>query len=75
MWRVLAVAAVLYGFGHRDLDAYRPVAFDRSLREFHRDVNRMTATATQAFVMFDQKRSLQSLSTMAAQLQAMLSRN
>ena len=72
MWRWLAIAAVLYGFGHRDLDAYRPAAFDRSLREFHRDVNRMAATATQAFIMFDQSRSLRSLNTIGAQLQAML---
>ena len=40
MWRWLAIAAVLYAGGHPALDAYRPVAFERSLREFHRDVNR-----------------------------------
>ena len=73
MWRWLAIAAVLYGIGHPELAAYRPVAFDRSLREFHRDVNRVAATATDAFVMFDQARLLRSINTLGVQLQAMLS--
>ena len=72
MWRWLAIAAVLYGFGHPSFGDYRPVAFERSLREFHRDVNRMAAAARQTAAAFDQSRSLQSLNTLGAQLQAML---
>jgi hypothetical protein len=73
MWRWLAVAAALYGFGDPQFEAYRPAAFERSLREFHRDVDRMTAGTLHAFVMFDQARSLRSLTTLTAQFQAMLS--
>ena len=73
MARLLALAAALYAFGHPGFDAWRPMAFDRSLREFHRDVNRVAATATDAFVMFDQARSLRSINTLGVQLQAMLS--
>jgi len=75
MWRWLVIAAILYAGGHPGLEAYRPIAFDRSLREFHRDVNRVAADTTRAFLMFDQVRSLHSLSTLGAQFQAMLSRH
>jgi hypothetical protein len=73
MWRCLAIAAVLYGFGHPEFEAYRPVAFERSLREFHRDVNRIAAVSTRGFVMFDQNRALRSLNSLGAQFQSMLS--
>ena len=73
MWRWLAVAAILYGLGDSQFDDYRPAAFERSLREFHRDVDRMTAETVSAFVMFDQARSLRSLVTLTAQLKAMTS--
>ena len=60
MWRWLAVAAILYGLGDSQFDDYRPAAFERSLREFNRDVDRMAAGTLSAFVMFDQTRSLRS---------------
>ena len=72
MWRCLAIVAMLYALGHPGLDVYRPAAFDSSLREFHRDVNRMTAITTRAFVMFDQARALSQLNSLGVQLQAML---
>jgi hypothetical protein len=72
MWRCLAIAAMLYAFGHPGLDAYRPMAFDRSLQEFHRDVNRVAAVTTRAFVMFDQSRVRRSLNSLSANFQAML---
>lgn len=71
MGRLLVIAAILYAFGHSGLDAYRPAAFERSLREFHRDVNRVAAVTASAFVMFDQSRSLRSLNSLSAQFQAM----
>ena len=71
MWRALVIAIILYLGGHPGFEAYRPLAFDRSLQEFHRDVNRMIAVTTRAF-MFDQHRSLRSLNVLGAQFQAML---
>jgi hypothetical protein len=73
MWRCLALATALYACGHPALEAYRPAAFDRSLREFHRDVNRVAVSTTGAFVMLDQNRTLRSLNAMSAQFQTMLS--
>ena len=73
MWRCLAIAAVLYAGGHPGLDAYRPAAFERSLREFHRDVNRLAATPRSAAVGLDQARALRQLSSLGGQFQAMLS--
>ena len=73
MLRCVAVAALLYGFGHPDCDAYRPLAFDRSLREFHRDVNRIAEVTTGAALVFDPARTLRSLDSLSGRMQAMLS--
>jgi hypothetical protein len=70
MWRWFAIAAALYAGGHPGLDAWRPAAFERSLREFHRDVNRLGNEA-----MLTQTRALQRFSSLGAQLQAMLLRH
>jgi hypothetical protein len=72
MWRCLAIAAMLYGFGHPGLEPYRPAAFDRSLREFHRDVNRLAAHGVGIATAVDQTRTLRHLSSLSAQFQAML---
>ena len=50
MWRWLAVAAALYGFGDPQFEAYRPAAFERSLREFHRDVDTPERPAFEALL-------------------------
>ena len=72
MWRWLAIAAMLYGFGHPGLEPYRPAAFDRSLREFHRDVNRLAEDGVRIATAVDQTRTLRHLSSLSAQFQAML---
>ena len=74
MWRWFAIAAALYAGGHPGLDAWRPAAFERSLREFHRDVNRLGNDAVLTATGFDQARALAQFSSLGAQLQAMLSR-
>ena len=75
MWRWLAIAAVLYAGGHPELDAWRPAAFERSLREFHRDVNRLGGDAMQSALGLDQARALRQFSSLGAQFQAMLPRH
>ncbi len=73
MWRCLAIAALLYAGGHPSLDAWRPAAFERSLREFHRDVNRLAEHGVRIATAVDQTRTLRHLSALNVQFQAMLS--
>jgi len=75
MWRWFAIAAALYAGGHPGLDAWRPAAFERSPREFHRDVNRLGNEAMLTATGLDQARALQRFSSLGAQLQAMLQRH
>ena len=70
-----AIAAALYASGHPSLDAWRPAAFERSLREFHRDVNRLGNDTVQTVTGIDPARALQQFSSLGVQLQAMLSRH
>ena len=74
MWRWLAIAAVLYGLVHPSLAVYRPSAFDRSLREFHRDVNRLSDDAMRvATTLPDPGQPLRTLNSLSASFQTMLS--
>jgi hypothetical protein len=73
MWRCLLIAAALYACGYPGFD-YRPPAFDRSLREFHRDVNRTVSEVTHAVTGLDQARALRQLHALGGQLQGMLPR-
>jgi hypothetical protein len=74
MWRWFAIAAALYAGGHPGLDAWRPAAFERSLREFHRDVNRLGNDAVLTVAGIDQARAMREFSSLGVQLQAMLPR-
>jgi hypothetical protein len=71
MWRWFAIAAALYAGGHPGFDAWRPAAFERSLREFHRDVNRLGNDTVSTVTGIDQARALREFSALGAQLQAM----
>jgi len=73
MLRCLAIATLIYAMGHPDFAAYRPDAFDRSLREFHRDVNRVAGVTFGAATVLAPAQSLRSLDTLSGRLQAMLS--
>jgi hypothetical protein len=76
-WLILAVG--LYAGGHPALDAYRPAAFEHSLREFHRDVNRLAERGLYAATGLDQARALSQIAALgkvaalSGQFQAMLS--
>lgn len=72
MGRLLAIALWLYAFGHSQFDAWRPLAFDASLREFHRDINRIASETSRVFVVFDRTGTLHALGTLGSQLQAIL---
>ncbi len=72
MGRVLAIAAALYALGHPGFDAWRPVAFDRSLREFHRDMNRIAHDTLRVFAVFDRSGTVRTLAELGSQLQAMV---
>jgi hypothetical protein len=72
MGRVLAIAAALYTLGHPHFDAWRPIAFDRSLREFHNDMNRIAHSTVRMVAVFDRSGATRTLSDLGAQLQAMV---
>jgi hypothetical protein len=71
MGRVLAIAAALYVLGHPNFDAWRPIAFDRSLREFHRDMNRLAYETTRVLTVFDRTGTVRTLTELGSQLQSM----
>lgn len=73
MLRCLVLAAAIYAFGHPALEAYRPAPFERSLREFHRDINRIAEATWDAAATFDRGRALRSFETLSVRLQAMQS--
>jgi hypothetical protein len=73
MWRWLIIVMALYAGGHPALDAYRPAAFERSLREFHRDANRLARRGIEAATGLDQTRALRQFVALSGQLQSMLS--
>jgi hypothetical protein len=72
MTRLLAVAAALYALGHPGFDAWRPIAFDRSLREFHRDVNRIAHDSMRVLVVFDRSGTVHALTELGGQLHTMI---
>lgn len=73
MGRCLLIAMALYAGGHPALDAYRPAAFERSLREFHRDVNRFAERGIRTANSIDQARALRQFAALSGQFQSMLS--
>ena len=73
MWRWLAIAAIIYAGGYPGLEPYRPAAFERSLREFHRDVNRLVSDAMQSAAGVHHVRAMRRFASLSAQFQAMLS--
>jgi len=72
MWRWLAIAAVLYAGGHPALDAWRPAAFERSLTEFHHDVNGLRNDAVRTVTGLDQARAMQQFYSLGDQLQSIV---
>ena len=72
MWRWLVIVAAFYAGGHPPLDAWQPAAFERSLREFHHDVNRLRSDALQTVTGLEQARALRQFHSLGDQLRAML---
>jgi len=73
MGRLLIIAMAVYAGGHPALDAYRPSAFERSLREFHRDVNRIAEQGMQTATGLEQARMLHQFTMLSGQFRTMLS--
>jgi hypothetical protein len=53
MWRSLAIAALVYSYGHPKFDGYRPAGIDRALQAFYAEVNKVAASGRQALGRFD----------------------
>jgi hypothetical protein len=70
MWRSLAAAALVYGFGHPGLDGYRPAMLDRPLQAFHQEVNVFARDGKRALGTLDDARSMRYLGGYIEFLQA-----
>jgi hypothetical protein len=58
MARILALAALLYGWGGPAFDGQRPEALDRPLQNFHRVVDTVAAEARRALPAVGEVRTL-----------------
>lgn len=61
MGRMIALLALAYGCGHPAAEAYRPVAADRPLRNFHRAVDTTIADGRRALAALDDARRMRYL--------------
>jgi len=53
MWRSIAIAALIYAYGHPKFDGYRPAGLDRALQGFYVEVNKAAATGRRTLGRFD----------------------
>jgi hypothetical protein len=53
MWRSIAIAALVYAYGHPKFDGYRPAGMDRALQAFYVEVNKAAASGRQVLGRFD----------------------
>jgi hypothetical protein len=53
MWRSIAMAALVYAYGHPKFDGYRPAGLDRSLQAFYVEVNKAALTGRRALGRVD----------------------
>jgi hypothetical protein len=58
MWRSLAIAVLVYGYGHPALDMVRPAALDQPLQAFYREVNQVAHEGKKAITSFSGERSM-----------------
>ena len=58
MWRSLAIAALVYSYGHPKFDGYRPASMDRALQAFYVEVNKVAAIGRQTLGRFDEEAAL-----------------
>ena len=61
MWRSIAVAALLYAYGHPKFDGQRPAGLDRALQAFYVEVNKAAVTGRQMLERFDDQASMNSV--------------
>ncbi|HML15048.1 MAG TPA: hypothetical protein VK456_17210 [Xanthobacteraceae bacterium] len=55
MWRSIAIAALVYAYGHPKFDGYRPAGVDRALQAFYVEVNKVAASGRQTLGRFDEE--------------------
>jgi len=75
MGRILFVAALIYAAGHPALDGQRPALFDRPLRSFHAEIDRMARDTRRAWSVLDDAGSMRHLRPLIDQIGAMLDAN
>jgi hypothetical protein len=69
---LLLLLALLYGYGHSACDGYRPAAFDRPLREFHREAGEIASGVRRALATLDDARSMRYLAILLRRLDGVL---
>ena len=58
MWRSIAMAALVYAYGHPKFDGYRPAGLDRPLQAFYVEVNKAALVGRQALERVDGDRAV-----------------
>ncbi|HEV2957147.1 MAG TPA: hypothetical protein VGX95_13600 [Xanthobacteraceae bacterium] len=69
MWRSIAIAALVYGYGHPKFDGYRPAGMDRALQAFYVEVNKAAATGRQALARFDDEAAVRYVKNYAGKVE------
>jgi hypothetical protein len=72
MWRSIAMAALVYAYGHPKFDGYRPAGLDRPLQAFYAEVNKAALTGRQALARVDGDRAVDYLKTYVDKVEAEL---
>jgi len=58
MWRCIAMAALVYAFGHPKFDGYRPAGLDRPMQAFYVEVNKAALIGRRALGPVDSDRAV-----------------
>ncbi|HXW25849.1 MAG TPA: hypothetical protein VEK73_13980 [Xanthobacteraceae bacterium] len=72
MWRSIAIAALVYAYGHPNFDGYRPAGLDRPLQAFYVEVNKAALTGRQALGRVDDDRVVRYLKSYVDTVEAEL---
>ena len=72
MWRSIAIAALVYAYGHPNFDGYRPAGLDRPLQAFYVEVNKAALTGRQALARVDDDRVVRYLKSYVDTVEAEL---
>lgn len=72
MWRTIAAAAIVYGYGHPVFDGFRPAMLDRPLQAFYSAANETARDGHRVLTNFESSRAKQHLKVYVDRIEAEL---